>query len=289
MKSPKKKRATPNQHETNAADMRGAHTRDTTRTVPAIGAAPIAVLYWRCFRVSGDQKTPCRFAHDDGVEIAEWPIADLSLETIRARWGTGSYKMQWLGERDGKRVPLGWSKIVTLTTPKRAEVAPQPARVETELDHYLRLQRVMRQDLQSELERKDRERERELERRDREHDREIERERLASQERIAQVQSFWQAMATAKAPDKSADIGSLRVQIAKLESRLELERTLARSGSFDDEDDEDEDDGLIFGIPKDVVQGTIAAVVAQVVERVTSAQSPALQQEPQQPESAAAK
>ncbi len=235
-------------------------------TSSVVGSLPTEATTWRCFRVTNGEARPCRHPSEDGVEVSEWPLAELNLDVLRARWGSGTYKIQWLGERDGKRVPLGWSKLVTLTSPQpRAATAPAPV-ASSDLEQYLRLQRMMRQDLQVELER-----------REREHERDLERERIGAQERIAQMQAYWQAMAKQGAPRE--DTSGLRVQLARLESKLEMERALARRGQTSSHDDEEEDD-LIFGMPKELVQETHASLVTRLLAETGSKSSAVMAAEP---------
>jgi hypothetical protein len=69
------------------------------------------VTHWRARRVSEDGKknSPLVWGDDDAiVERGEWPIKELSAETLLARWGEGWYVLQWFGLReDGKMRPLG--------------------------------------------------------------------------------------------------------------------------------------------------------------------------------------
>jgi len=75
------------------------------------------VTHWRARRVSEDRKvsTPLVWG-DDGVEVSEWPIKELSVDTLRGRWGAGRYVLYWFGPRGegGKRMPMGGSRMIHL-------------------------------------------------------------------------------------------------------------------------------------------------------------------------------
>lgn len=45
----------------------------------------------------GKEKTErLDWAEDDGVHIREWPIGILSVDEVRARWGSGTFKCHWI-------------------------------------------------------------------------------------------------------------------------------------------------------------------------------------------------
>lgn len=70
-----------------------------------------------------------RRVHDDGseeelswgppgecFELLEWEIRELSHQTVRSRWGAGSYRVYFAGEDEtGRRRPRGRTGVITLT------------------------------------------------------------------------------------------------------------------------------------------------------------------------------
>jgi hypothetical protein len=62
--------------------------------------------------------------------VQEWPIAELSEETVRDRWGGGRFRVRWHGHTvHGQRVMLGQGRVVTIidnppSTPQPSLTAP---------------------------------------------------------------------------------------------------------------------------------------------------------------------
>ena len=81
------------------------------------GSAPKGATRWQCHRQDGGRWEACQW-YESGANVARrvWPLSDLSVQTIGARWGAGRYRLTWQGDaahaRDGKRPPsLGTSSI----------------------------------------------------------------------------------------------------------------------------------------------------------------------------------
>lgn len=96
------------------------------------GAIPVDATHWSCRRRSGGVWSWLRHTAGDGVAIREWPIDELSVDALRSRWGAGEFKVQWLGLRDGQRVPLGHSRIVQLTPEAESRPVTKKRLVRTE-------------------------------------------------------------------------------------------------------------------------------------------------------------
>jgi hypothetical protein len=63
---------------------------------------------------------------EDGVRVREWPLEQLTLEEVRARWGAGSYKAHWF-RRDEENPQLqsgGHGPLFTLDPEVPTHVAP---------------------------------------------------------------------------------------------------------------------------------------------------------------------
>jgi hypothetical protein len=84
---------------------------------------------WSCFRLNGGRAERLSAATSDGVEVLTWPLEELSFDTIRARWGTGVFRVQYLDERGQ---PCG-RKILKLIErkPRKATDAKPPRNVPT--------------------------------------------------------------------------------------------------------------------------------------------------------------
>jgi len=62
----------------------------------------------------------CTYAGPDGIATHEFGIGDLSLTTIRKRWGNGTYRLMFLALGRGTRQVFGNGKIFELTAPERS-------------------------------------------------------------------------------------------------------------------------------------------------------------------------
>ena len=74
------------------------------------------VTHWRVRRLSEDRKKSTQlFWGADGVEASEWPVKELSIDTLRHRWGVGRYVIFWFGRNEeGQSVPLGRGNPIDL-------------------------------------------------------------------------------------------------------------------------------------------------------------------------------
>lgn len=76
--------------------------------------------------------TRLEYGNDAGVRIREWPIDELSIENIRARWGSGEFKVHWFShdpeneDPNERRRPQGHGPNFTLEpeTPAASVAAP---------------------------------------------------------------------------------------------------------------------------------------------------------------------
>lgn len=78
-------------------------------------APPNGARAWRCARLVGQAWEGLTYELPDGsAEVNEWPIAELSVRTLRERWGPGCYRVIWIGSREGKRVALGKARPIVV-------------------------------------------------------------------------------------------------------------------------------------------------------------------------------
>ncbi|MGO9712522.1 MAG: hypothetical protein ACLQBL_26915 [Polyangiaceae bacterium] len=95
---------------------------------------PELVTHWRILRVvDGEGETERQCWGTEGVMHEEWPVRELSTETIRSRWGSGRYVLYWYSYRDGKLFPMGGGRKVHLvdrpTEPRATERPAGAARI----------------------------------------------------------------------------------------------------------------------------------------------------------------
>ena len=100
--------------------MAGAEKVPDASTVAPWGTPPKGATRWQCHRHEQGKWEPCLW-YETGANVAGrvWPLSDLSVQAIGARWGAGRYRLTWQGEaavsRDTKRPPsLGTSSIFTV-------------------------------------------------------------------------------------------------------------------------------------------------------------------------------
>ncbi len=88
------------------------------------GAIPEGVTHWGvCKRnVGGVFEEVGWAAPGAGVELREWPIGDLSEDTLRDRWGPGHYQCSWIRPqpRGGRRTLRGGREVSILALPSKA-------------------------------------------------------------------------------------------------------------------------------------------------------------------------
>lgn len=92
------------------------------------GAVPTNTTHWAIRRrnaVTGKFE-PLSYAKEgDSVEGWEWPLSELSFETIRDRWGAGVFRTSWIGATArGARAHIAQGRIITLRDMTPAPTAP---------------------------------------------------------------------------------------------------------------------------------------------------------------------
>ncbi len=107
-----------------------------TRTVPGIIRqsslpfdVPKGAVAWSIerFNGGGDKMSHARA---DGIGVYEWPLAELQIATVRARWGEGDYTIRCYGpKRDGKNTLLGRRRLTVL--PLSTEERPKKKKLRT--------------------------------------------------------------------------------------------------------------------------------------------------------------
>jgi len=138
------------------------------------GTCPEGAEAWQCKRAAPDGKLEgLSFESSDGVKVFQWPLDELSLVTIRDRWGIGRYRVAWLGKN---RVAMGRTQVIELTQQPEVVAAvpspvPQVAPVDASFLPPGFQQMLMIQQMFDEKARAAYDRDRERDREDRERDR----------------------------------------------------------------------------------------------------------------------
>lgn len=99
------------------------------RLCKVVGNPNEKVTHWGISRVKLGGKLE-RLDHpaEGGVRVREWPLAELALDEVRARWGAGSYKIHWLipDADDPQQRSGGHGPLFTLDPELSTHVAPPP-------------------------------------------------------------------------------------------------------------------------------------------------------------------
>lgn len=78
----------------------------------------------------GGHPTKLTAPREDGVEVEEWPLTELTVERVRELWGPGRYRAHWIAaESDGRRRGAGPGKFFAINASGAAAVDEAPAAV----------------------------------------------------------------------------------------------------------------------------------------------------------------
>lgn len=98
--------------------------------ISCFGSVPESAEYWGIQRtgMGGAWEVLAYGTPGSGVELREWPLAELSEAEVRRRWGAGLYRVQWLkGNGRGGRAAIGYGRTFKLTAPESASAPLAPA------------------------------------------------------------------------------------------------------------------------------------------------------------------
>lgn len=84
------------------------------RDSATIGKAPAGATHWSVRRKGQLAWEQCTHGSPQGTLAQEFPLADLSLVTIRSRWGPGTYRVSFLAVARGSRQVVGNGKTFEL-------------------------------------------------------------------------------------------------------------------------------------------------------------------------------
>lgn len=92
----------------------------TVRTISGAGAptglpfeVPSGALVWSIESYGGKDK--CVFAGADGIGYYEWPVRELTIANVRARWGDGDYLVRFYGgKKAGDHSPCGRKRLTVM-------------------------------------------------------------------------------------------------------------------------------------------------------------------------------
>jgi hypothetical protein len=90
-----------------------------------MGKVPVGATHWSVRRKGALSWEWCTFAGDDGVARQEFPISTLTVECVRDRWGSGTYRIMFVAIGRGVRQVSGNGKIFELTAAQRGGT-PRP-------------------------------------------------------------------------------------------------------------------------------------------------------------------
>lgn len=76
----------------------------------------------------GGTPTKLTAPREDGVDVEEWPLAELTVERVRELWGPGRYRAHWIcAEADGRRRGAGPGRFFAITAQGSAATAEEGA------------------------------------------------------------------------------------------------------------------------------------------------------------------
>lgn len=91
------------------------------------GPPPKEAHAWQVHRQQGDKWARCSwFNAATTVADYEFPLALLSPDRIVKRWGSGVYRLQWMGQKEGKAASLGKSKAFQFDVGPSRPLYPNP-------------------------------------------------------------------------------------------------------------------------------------------------------------------
>lgn len=109
---------------------------------PVFGNIPAAVDAWRAEKHGmGGQRVVLSYRSPDGqADVTQWPIAELSVETLQKRWGGGTY-MITMWRKNGVQFTKRTPDIVIHDPPggNEAAAAPPPSPTGVAVEEALRL------------------------------------------------------------------------------------------------------------------------------------------------------
>jgi hypothetical protein len=96
---------------------------------PILGPRRADVSHWRCRRVDtedGQKGKLLLWSEGGAAKACEWPIKTCSPDALLERWGAGQYVVQYIKLDGGFRKPWGRSRVVSVAPPA-APPPPPPA------------------------------------------------------------------------------------------------------------------------------------------------------------------
>jgi hypothetical protein len=110
------------------------------RIDPYFGAIPPTCDYWAVARIGigGGHEPLAHPAEDGSVDLRYWPIAELSPETLRKRWGPGEYLIEY-------RAHGGAHRIKDAAKSVRVKPLAEPIEERSPMDDMLRMFEVAEQ------------------------------------------------------------------------------------------------------------------------------------------------
>ena len=100
--------------------------------VATFGVAPEHATHWSCSRLApgagpNDAGEVLVWRDALGVGVRDWPLAELAPQTIRQRWGAGSYRIGWIQRTpEGRRRAAGRGRHIDLSEDGATNAATNP-------------------------------------------------------------------------------------------------------------------------------------------------------------------
>lgn len=138
--------ARPHRKSAAKSQARTAASNVETQGETIFGAIPGKATHWSIEReLPGGQSQKQQHPNEERTAyLQEWPIADLSEETVRDRWGGGRFRVRWHGlSALGQRVHIGQGRLVTIIeAPAAAPSSPLRPEKEDDLSRTFTLMRL---------------------------------------------------------------------------------------------------------------------------------------------------
>lgn len=129
-----------------------ASRRKPAREISVFGAVPADCTSWGVKRQTRSGGWDAVSFGDGGVELHQFPLSELTDDVIPARWGAGTYKVQWWrpGEGGGRKF-LGQGPPITYKDPSARAVDATAVHAPDPLGQHLEFMRMVGTEAQAKI------------------------------------------------------------------------------------------------------------------------------------------